>query len=503
MIKKSNFINRIFRIVCAIVLLSTCSGRSQHTVENLKEDILNFSRDASVKHASWGICVIDVETGNKLADYNSSTSLIPASTMKIVSTAAALSLLGKDYRFKTWIEMSGQIDATGVLRGNLYLRGGGDPTLGSKRFLGTGSESIFSNWIKAIKNAGIRKIDGRIIADDSNYEGQMIPPSRTWDDMGNYYGTSCSALSYHENYFTVLFKPGYKIGSETQVLRTIPEIPDVQFENQVTTAASGTGDQVIIYVAPFSEIIQLEGTVPIGSKEFSVKGSMPDPAYTLVFSFEKYLKEHGIISAFPATTIRKLKLVNKESEEKRKVLLTHQSPRLEEIIQLTNINSINVFAESMVLITGKTQTGSGSYKSGLQSIASFWKSKGINLNGFNMEDGSGLSRQNLITTEQLSRMLEIFVKDNAYIPFKNSLPLAARTGSLKNIFKGTYAENNLQAKSGYLTATRAYAGYVTNKNDKLLAFAVIVNHYDGTASEMKRKLEKLMLSIAETDFSGK
>jgi D-alanyl-D-alanine carboxypeptidase/D-alanyl-D-alanine-endopeptidase (penicillin-binding protein 4) len=470
------------------------------SIQKLNNEIEKLKIDKILIHASWSVCVMSVKTGEIISEYKSEQSLIPASTMKIVTTGAALSILGKDYQFKTTLEYDGYIDSKGILHGNIYIKGGGDPSFGSVRFDSiTKIKNIYNKWIQAIKKKGISKIEGSVVADAEIFDWNLIPLTWIWKDIGNYYGTGTCGLSVNENLYKLIFKPGNKIGYKAKVLRTEPEIPDINFINNVKTARAGSGDNVIIYGSPYSNTRFLEGTVPLRKKEFTVKGSMPDPAYFCAYSFSKYITEKGITINRPATTVRMIRLKGTYKKSQKNKISTYLSPALEDIIKMTNIKSINSYAETLLKFIGWFKLNDGSTESGIKAVKQFWLSKNVDLSGFLMKDGSGLSPVNRITTRQLSEMLCAITKDKIYEPFFNSLPVAGKSGSIKKLFKATAAENNLRAKSGYLSGVRAYSGYVNNKKNEQIVFSVIVNNYKGSPFLMKKKLEKLMILIAETE----
>ncbi len=469
------------------------------SISQLNNWINSLSSSPSLKHASWGVCVMDVKTRGVIAKYNSDQSLIPASTMKVVTTMPALSILGQNYKFKTSLAYNGEIDSNGVLFGDLYIKGGGDPTFGSNRFDSTSIDIIFEKWLKKVQAKKIKRINGAVIGDATIFDNLLIPQNWEWVDIGNYYGAGVSGLSLNENYYKVVFKPATKTGGKAKILRTEPELPWITFVNNVTTAKTGTGDNVIIYGSPFSNIRFLEGTVPYGKREFKVKGSIPDPSYTVAALFNDYLSTNGISVRQQPTTIRELKIIGGLNKTELTEFDVYHSPPLIEIVNLTNEKSINSFAETLVKILGSVKAGEGSYGKGIRAIRNYWVSKGVDLAGFMMKDGSGLSRANYISTKHQTAMLCACVNDSAFGAFYNSLPIASKSGSLKNLFKGTGAEKNLRAKSGYMIRVRAYTGYVTNKSKKLLAFSIIVNNYEGSSYAMKKKLEKLMVLIAETE----
>ncbi|HSH67196.1 MAG TPA: D-alanyl-D-alanine carboxypeptidase, partial [Bacteroidia bacterium] len=171
---------------------------------------------------------------------------------------------------------------------------------------------------------------------------------------------------------------------------------------------------------------------------------------------------------------------------------------LDKIVYWTNMKSINLYAEHLLKFISYKKTGLGMETKGIQIITNYWKERGVDISGFSMNDGCGLARANVITTKTEVQILSKMVKDKNFDAFYKSLPIAGKSGSLGNIGDGTFAENNLRAKSGYISMARGYAGYVKNRKGDLLCFSVLVNNYECSPTEMKRKLEKLLIAIAET-----
>ncbi len=469
------------------------------TLIKLKNEIELLKKDKVFKHASWSICVMSQKTGKTVAEYNSEMALTPASTMKIFTTATALSVLGGNYKFESKLEYSGKIDSNGTLHGNVYINGGGDPTIGSDRFNSTNADVVLNEWIEKIKSKGIKKIDGKVIADAKIFDNQLVSPEWTWEDIGNYYGTGACGLSIYENQYHIYFKAGNFTGDSAKIESIYPEIPFLELTNNVKTGKSNSGDNVIIYGSPYSNGRILEGTVPLGKSNYSVEGSIPDPSFFFAYYLNKKMLENGIAITQLPTTLRIMKL-NKETIDTARVLIANYfSPNLESIVYYTNLKSVNTFAEHMLKMMGAKKKGEGSFDAGAKVVGDFLSSKKIDIAGFNMNDGSGLSPLDKVTTKQMAGFLLQFINDPAYEAFYNSLPIAGKSGSIASLFKGTVAENNLRAKSGFLSSVRAFAGYVKNKSNDMLSFSIIVNNYDCKPLEMKSKLENLMLLIAELE----
>ena len=397
------------------------------------------------------VYAVDCKTGEVLIDQHSDLSLTPASCLKIVTTGAAFQVLGKDHRFETRLEYEGVIDENHTLHGNVYIRGGGDPCLGSDRIAGVlpWKEQVGA-WASAIINSGIKKVEGKIIGDASRWELALAVPSWSWEDLGNYYGAGACALSFHENSYTVFFEPGAEVDTPAKLLRTDPPVEMLTIHNEVKTGPKGSGDRACIYGSEFSFSQSIRGTIPAAVKEFPIKGSIPDPAAYTAKLLEQELESRGI-------TVEQQAIA---PLQRPTLLLETISPDVEEIIHWTNQKSINLYAEHLLKAMGENAGKEGSTASGIKAVIDFWSSQGIDLDGVHMVDGSGLSRQNLITTQQLVHILMKMKKSASFPSFFESLPSR---------------EGGIRAKSGSMKLVRGYAGYVGD-----IAFALLINQCPDT-----------------------
>jgi D-alanyl-D-alanine carboxypeptidase/D-alanyl-D-alanine-endopeptidase (penicillin-binding protein 4) len=465
--------------------------------QSLNKEIENLKKDVALKHASWSIYVVNSKTDSVVADYNSNVSLVPASTMKIVTTSAALGMLGSDYVFKTQLQYDGSFDSiTGIVEGNLYIVGGGDPTLESSYFKDKKDTlSTIEKWALILRAKGIKKIEGAIIGDAEIFEDNNIPTQWIWGDIGNYFGAGASGLTYHDNKYIVNFKSGV-VGSKTTINNIQPSMEGLQFINDVT--AGGNDDSAFIYGSPYSFYRKAEGTIPPNKKNYEVEGSIPDPALSCAQALESALKKLNVVIAQKATTAKKLKETNAYTTSNRKNIYANYSPTLDKIVYWTNMKSINLYAEHLLKFMSYRKTGFGSESRGTQLVTDYWKDRGVDVSGFSMTDGCGLARANVITTKTETQVLCKMIKDKNFDVFYKSFPIAGKSGSLGNLCEGTFAENNLRAKSGYINMARGYAGYVKNRKGDLLCFSVIANNYECSPTEMKKKLERLLIAVAET-----
>ncbi|MDD3860210.1 MAG: D-alanyl-D-alanine carboxypeptidase/D-alanyl-D-alanine-endopeptidase, partial [Bacteroidales bacterium] len=385
------------------------------------------------KNASLGLYAVNLSTGDKVFDYNSQTSLAPASVFKIIPTALAIELLGPDYKFKTELAYSGSISSDGVLNGNIYVIGYGDPCLGSQNFAYhyNSNGELLQKWVNEVKKLGIKKINGDIICDISYFGEIPIPDTWIWEDIANYYGNPGSALNYMDNLYYLHFKTGNTDGSPTSLIKVEPEDIGINFNNKVKSSST-TGDESFIYYTNSKTECEIRGTLPWNKSDFSIKGSMPEPEMYLIKSFNGELKSNGII-----VTGKEKKNLSFDDKISRKVFHTTYSPELIKIAELTNLKSFNLYAEMLARhIEKKTN------KSYSDAVVDFWKSKSVNTDGLIVEDACGLSRFNGLTAFQMVEMLKYMRKKSLYgEQFFNTLPVAGTSGTLSRYCVGTKAQN--------------------------------------------------------------
>ena len=452
-----------------------------------------LAADPSLKNGSLSISVIDVESGRLVASHEPERSLSPASNLKVLTTASALALLGPDYRFQTQLEYDGALSAEGQLDGNLYLTGYGDPALGSPLLEeAMPLEALMERLRMAVQQAGIRRIKGAVRGDASAFGSSSSVGSWQWEDMGNYYGAGAWALNLHENLHYLHFQQQGQLGAIPPIAGVEPDIPGLQFTNEVVSAARGTGDNAYIFGAPYQFNRYVRGSIPVGSGIFTIKGSIPDPPLFAAQCLRQSLATVGITAAGAAS-----RLDGQPGGRRR--LYTHYSPPLSLIVKRTNMESVNLYCEAMVKVIGWEKKQKGSTTAGLEALKSYWEEQGLSWEGCYLSDGSGLSDANAVTSLFLARLLRLMARKDAslFSPFYESLPEAGRSGSLRNALKGTAAEGRLRAKSGTLERVRAYSGYATARNGRLLAFSVIANNFEGSGGAIRQKIERFMLELCK------
>ncbi|WP_247234642.1 D-alanyl-D-alanine carboxypeptidase/D-alanyl-D-alanine-endopeptidase [Telluribacter sp. SYSU D00476] len=462
-------------------------------LNQFKDAVVELQNSELMRHGTLSVSVKNVSTGKVLTAMNHQQSLPSASTLKLVTTATALSVLGGDFTYKTYLEYDGQVE-NDTLKGNLYLRGTGDPTLGSDRFKGyPGDAALIRRWTEAVRNAGIRYVQGQVVADASYFDEQPLADSWIWGDVGNYYGAGVRGLNFNENMYRVYFRPGQNMGDPTEVVGTSPSMPYMTFTNRVTTGESGSGDQVIIYSSPIGNGAVLTGTVPRGVASFSVKGAIPDAAYYVASALQQSLLNDSIMVAGGAVVWGSVP----GPQSTRTVLNTYTSPPLRDITQETNWWSVNLFADALLKTTGKRLTNRSDFDSATGAVATYWQNKGVDVRGFYIKDGSGLSPTGSLTTQNLTDILNAAAKDKAFDDFYRSIAVMGQSGTVRNLGKGTRAAGNIRAKSGSIEGTRAFAGYVTTRSGERLSFTIIAHKYQPENSrQISRELVQLMTLLA-------
>ncbi|MDR3652539.1 MAG: D-alanyl-D-alanine carboxypeptidase/D-alanyl-D-alanine-endopeptidase [Paludibacter sp.] len=447
----------------------------------------DFINNPLLQNANISLLVKDLETNKTISQFRSNNSTTPASTMKLVTTATALEWLGADFCFKTKLEIDGTITRDSVLIGNIYIRGGGDPTLGSEKL---GDARFLDKWVDAIKHAGINTVKGNIIADASLYNDEGVNPFWTWEDIGNYYAGGVYGISYLDNSCKVLFRSG-KAGTTPEITRTIPPIPGLTFENHLLSSNIAF-DSCYFHGAPHSNTRSIYGEIPANRSEFIVKVDIPNPGLLLAQDFKKALTEHQVTVHGQATDI--------PSRGKNcKEIYTQISPPLSEIVRETNIKSNNHYAEQIFRYLALKDYPVASVVGALKVIKLFWKSKGLPVDQLFQYDGCGLSPMDAVSADFFVDLL-IYMnnKSSSQQAFFKSLPVSGESGTLANLLKNTALQGKVHAKSGTITRVKTYAGYI-NANGKNYVFALLVNNANGSSEAVKRKMEKFLLQVSENN----
>ncbi|MBP7506202.1 MAG: D-alanyl-D-alanine carboxypeptidase/D-alanyl-D-alanine-endopeptidase [Prolixibacteraceae bacterium] len=459
---------------------------------NKNSNILDFISSIGIENASVSIYVSESKTGKTLLASDPQLCITPASTLKLITSATALQLSGSDYTFKTIIWTDGMI-SNGTLSGNLIITGGGDPTLGSSLFNKNNEKKKFlSEWVHAIKIAGIDTITGNITIDPFIFSDQDIPRTWIWEDIGNYYGAAAKGIALYDNTFEIIFNTSDTIGRKTEIVKYSPQIPDLTLKNEVISS-SETRDNAYIFGSPYDNFRIIKGTLPTGKKGFSVKASIPDPAKLLAYELKEMMKD-SLINVAGSYEVKKQIDFDKIDESKK--ILEWKSPPLSEIIEKLNHESINLYAEHLLKHIGLTVKGKGTSADGIIAIKEFWTNRGVDTKTLFMADGSGLSRFNAVTAKNLVDILDyMYQKSPYYNVFLKSIPVSGQQGTQKNYFQDSFLKGKAHLKTGSMTRVRSFAGYMTTQSGNDVSVAIIINNYTGSSFEIKKLIEKFFESV--------
>ncbi len=480
---------RTFFSTLALATLLTFPTGMLHaqSVSELEKVVENISCDKGMNHAILSVCVYDIATENPLFCHNSQLSMSPVSVDKLITTGVAFSTLCSDFIFTTRLGISGTIDREGVLHGNVYILGGGDPMLGSYRYRQTMPDTLFEGWRKALVDKGVRRVDGRVCYYTGIFDDQPLHDTWQWGDVGNYYGSGVSGLNFHENMYFVYFNPGAKLGFPATSVRVSPKNIDINATCEVTTGPEGSGDNVVIYGAPNDRNRLYRGTVPLGKKDFAVRGSLPSPARQCADLFATYLRSHGISVSSNSTQVY-------TEPDSVRVILDYYSSDFYTIAQYTNLTSNNLYAEAIFKYLGYVKHGKGSFANGVRAINEWLKSKRLDAGGVSIVDGSGLSSSNKVTADFLCRYLIAVSREPFSNDFYNTLSKAGESGTAKKI--KLPAGVNVRLKTGTIDGVKAYAGYVDAGRGKQLAFAIISNGHELTAPAITERMNRILQKVA-------
>ena len=449
-----------------------------------------------MRGASFSLVVKDVQEGKTVYSYDTDRLQSPASVLKTVATATALEILGEDYRYPTTLEYDGILE-NGTLEGNLYIKGSGDPSLGSSHFA-PGQNKFLSTWIAALQKAGIKHITGSVISDESIFDTEGVSIKWLREDMGNYYAPGSYGISIFDNMYKLSLQTG-AAGTRPVLKGTEPDIPFIRFKNYLK-AAPVSSDSAYIIGAPLDDVRYLYGVLPANREAYVLKGDIPDPALYLARYLTDQLQQKGIRVDGSPSCYRIEVEENRWKKGERKEIVTTYSPTLREIASICNHVSHNLYADALVKTVGlqykpRRNEMISSFGRGVQVVKEYWEKKGLEVFPLRMNDGSGLAPADKVSAGFMGELLVYMATESAVSDaFIASLPQAGIEGSVRNFLKGSKLQGKAHLKSGGITGVRSYAGYIT-KDGKTYAVAVFSNNYSCPMSRMTRALEKLLLQL--------
>lgn len=438
-------------------------SKVEETKLNLKDNL---------KNSNISYYAVDLKTGKVLANYRGENVAIPASVMKIVTSATALEVLGEDTRLETKVLYDGKINK-GVLNGDIYIQGGGDPTLGSDGFKGN-REAFIDTWVNAVKKAGIKSINGEIIVIDNLFGYDGVLGKWLLEDLASGYGQAVYGISVFDNTTNVFLSSN---SNSTKVEKIKPSVKNLTFENHLKISPKGKND---IYVrgVPFENRRFLVGEMAKNIKMTSIKTDIPDPGMFLGEYFKEKLEQSGIDVKGKVKTAR----TTPKRAKNAKVLIVTKSKTIGEIVKVLLTRSDNHYTEHLYQLIKLKNV----------DINEYWAKKGINTKALEMYDGSGLSRSNNLTAKTLVDILVYMYKNHPQ--YVNLLPRAGYEGTVVGFLPKSRFKGVAKVKSGSMGGVQSYAGYAEQGNKKI-AFAILINHWTGSRRSVKNEMEKMVKNL--------
>ncbi len=492
-----------FKVIIGFVLLSGlffnvnafAQAVHQQSSEHFNKFIFYWDSvfsQGDAKGSVWSFLLSDT-SGKSLINFNDHVLLVPASCFKIITTATALEIMSPEYQYTTKLLRTGEI-REGHLKGNLLIKGGGDPSLGSSYF-NSFPEAFLDSWLNAIKQAGIKEIDGDVISISDVFPWYATPGSWQWEDLGSYYGSAPSGLSVFDNIFNLELEPYFLNGQmKWRVQNLEPEIPGLQFHYDIQLSHQKTYLDVL--GAPYSPVRLIQGHVMIDQKKVKLKASIPDPPFLLAHLLRKKLIENQIRVNGVATTDRLLSLQNKNIvEENSETIIDWKSKPLKEIVKITNTESQNLYAEHILLSIPMYMKRTVCRDTALELVQDFWMEKKIWEFAPEIYDGSGLSRKNLVTVHHLVNVLVYMLHSSCSKEFISSLPVSGQNGTLKYYLNHPDLKGDIVAKSGSMTHVKNFAGYIRSKNGHQYVFAFMLNNYSCDSSKLKPLINRFFVQL--------
>jgi len=545
----SSFLRRYFPItVMVLITLGVCTsvveaqkatvrskkvsanenaGSSRAGIKRFRARVDAALADIHAQRAFWGILVADRNSGETLYELNADRFFTPASNAKIFTSALALSTLGPDFRFHTTLETTGLLGADGRLIGDLVLVGHGDPDLSNRKFPYAGkveregaAEAPLAELVEAAVAKGLKEVDGDIVADDSYFPYDPYPAGWSVGDLFFTFGAPVSALAFNDNSFSIEVSPAGRQG-QAATLQVEPAAAMGGFSYEVNTGPSSGKPDFSVVRRPGQNFILLRGSIPAGHAPIQLDFAISDPGQVAALALKQALESRGIKvtggirlnhaeppgrfdpgTVAPDTAARLLPLPDSNIRSapvvSTLVLADHVSPSLLESVAVTNKVSQNLHAELFLRTVAREKAGVGSTDAGIWLEQNFLKTIGIADGEVVLSDGSGLSRDDLVTPRAVVQLLRYLSLQPWSAEYISTFPIAGVDGTLENRMKDTAASGRILAKTGSLEHVRAMSGYATTVRDEHLMFTIFGNNNPQHGHDATSAMDAIAVAMVET-----
>lgn len=479
-------------LLCLLLGVAAAAADARNAVEQsavppvVVEAIDTALASPQLRGGIQAVIVESLSDGAVWYERNPDLLLIPASNQKLITTAAALALLGPEYRYRTSVVTATANLHDGTLRGDVYLKGSGDP------FLDSGA---VDELVKQMVRRGVRRIEGRIIGDGTSFPPPQYGYGWSWDDMSYYYSAPVSGLNLNRNVQQVTVSPGKRAGMKASVTIT-PRPSGIAVMNRTRTVAKGSSSSLTVERVLGRDVVMVEGDVPLleGSADARpIPVTVERPALYAAEVLRQKLRAAGVVVSGKAAE-------GATPASASSVLASFESRPMSEIISLVNKPSDNLGAECLLRTIGLVRRGAGTVSAGREAVAEWLRGIGAPEDGLIIRDGSGLSRMNFVTANVLRILLRYMAKHEHRAYWYASLPVAGVDGTLRNRLRGTAAEGRVRAKTGYVSNVSSLSGYVRTKFGEEHLFVILMNNHACRNADATAIQDRIVRVLA--DYSG-
>ena len=480
---------------------------------SLPHQVESILKRSEARRGHWGIDVVRLRDGKVLYTRDADRLYLPASNLKLFTTAAALEKLGPDFVFRTTVEAESAPDAEGRVQ-DLFLVGRGDPNLGNRAMPGLmptvgedPAEAIFQKLAEQVAAHGVREVTGNLVADDSYF--LFEPYSHGWEeeDLQWGYGAPVTALAFNDNALLLRVRPAAKVGERAEV-RLEPIADYYQLNNRLETIPAGSRKQIYAQRMPGSMQLDVWGEIPLDAGEDQDSVSIADPPQLMGELLHRALEARGVAVRGRVEVRHPTRLEAATATDPfpkappRAVLAEHLSHPLAEDIKIINKVSHNLHVEMLLRTLGHEVKNYGSLTVGLEVLQEFAAQVGVEPGAVNFADGSGLSRQDLVAPRAIVKLLEYMAASPRFQVFLDSLPVAGEDGTLADRFTGPPARGRIHAKTGAMEHVNALSGYMDLPSGERLAFSILGNNHPLKSAEGAAVLDRIALVIYR-HFAGR
>ena len=480
-----------------------------HNLAELQSRITQILRKPELEAAMIGIKVTSLNSGKVLFEENANKLLRPASNMKLYSIAAALDRLSPEYRITTSVYAPSKPDAAGIISGDLTIYGRGDPSFAARFNNGDYFKGI-NDLAARIAATGVKRVEGDLVGNETYFVGPQYGSGWEWEDLQWWYGAEVSPLTVNDNALDLFIKPGAQIGAPA-VITTGPPDPLLRIVNKAVTVERKTKRDLSVYRGLAGDDLEVSGTIALDDKGYTGGIGISRPALLFVYLLRTALAERGVtITGKTRATGPVISNSKKTTDVSGMIeIASLQSPPLGVIAAHTLKPSQNLYTELILRTLGKVAAPPAAIASvdrtseaaGLEVVKAFLREAGVTPPALVLSDGSGLSRNDMITAAATHQLLTYMHSHRYAAAFRDALPIAGVDGTLRNRFKGTAAENNVRAKTGSLSSAASLSGYMKDAAGEDLAFSIMVNNYPEDTDVRGECIDPIVMLLAA--FAGK